>query len=571
MELITFSVTNFRSITKAYKLPLGQKTILIGPNNEGKSNILRALVLSLEVLRSFRILQIRKGKSRFYPHELGNYDWHRDYPISLQRTCPSGESIFSLEFRLNSSEIQEFKKEVKSDLNGTLPIQLSLGLYEPKFRVRKKGFGGKALSKKDDSIAQFISKRVNIAYIPSIRTSEQSNEIINAIVEKELEAVENDPGFREALEAAARIQAPVLEKISKSVTHTLKDFLPTVRTVKILLPKEARYRAMRGSCEIIIDDGTPTSLGRKGDGVQSLAALALMRHTSETGALGRHLILAIEEPESHLHPSAIHQLRTVLSEIAKAHQVIMTTHCPLLVARNDIRSNIIVDRNKATTAKDIARIRDMLGVRAADNLRHAELILYVEGEEDKRVIQSLIIHYSPTIAAATRGQILMIESLQGGTNLGYKVSQAITALCSFHCFLDNDNAANIAVQKAIKENLLTIADINLSVCIGMKESEIEDLYNLEIYSEHVLGEYGVNLNVSSFKKNKKWSDRIKELFRNQGKPFNDDIKSKLKAEIAGIVLRNPAAALNPHKRSSFDALVKGLEVKLAKLSPGFGR
>lgn len=50
MQLVAFSVTNYRSITKASKLPFRQKTVLIGPNNEGKSNILRALVTALEFL-----------------------------------------------------------------------------------------------------------------------------------------------------------------------------------------------------------------------------------------------------------------------------------------------------------------------------------------------------------------------------------------------------------------------------------------------------------------------------------------------------------------------------------------
>jgi putative ATP-dependent endonuclease of the OLD family len=43
MKLISFSVTSYRSITAAYRLPIGQLTILIGSNNEGKLNILRAL------------------------------------------------------------------------------------------------------------------------------------------------------------------------------------------------------------------------------------------------------------------------------------------------------------------------------------------------------------------------------------------------------------------------------------------------------------------------------------------------------------------------------------------------
>ncbi len=128
----------------------------------------------------------------------------------------------------------------------------------------------------------------------------------------------------------AKLQQPVLDKISTTLKETLVEFLPNVRKVSVSIPPEERYRALRRACEIIVDDGTPTELLRKGDGVQSLAALSLMRHASETSGAGRNLILAIEEPESHLHPNAIHQLRAVIADIARKHQVIMTTHCPSL-------------------------------------------------------------------------------------------------------------------------------------------------------------------------------------------------------------------------------------------------
>jgi predicted ATP-dependent endonuclease of OLD family len=50
MKLIAFSVRNHRSIVEAYKLSLGSYTDLVGPNNEGKSNIVKAIALSLAVL-----------------------------------------------------------------------------------------------------------------------------------------------------------------------------------------------------------------------------------------------------------------------------------------------------------------------------------------------------------------------------------------------------------------------------------------------------------------------------------------------------------------------------------------
>ena len=47
MQLVNFSVTNYRSITKAHKINLQNITVLVGRNNEGKSNILMALNVAM--------------------------------------------------------------------------------------------------------------------------------------------------------------------------------------------------------------------------------------------------------------------------------------------------------------------------------------------------------------------------------------------------------------------------------------------------------------------------------------------------------------------------------------------
>ena len=52
MELVNFSVTNFRSITTAHKISISETTILIGKNNEGKSNILKGLDIAMSALQS---------------------------------------------------------------------------------------------------------------------------------------------------------------------------------------------------------------------------------------------------------------------------------------------------------------------------------------------------------------------------------------------------------------------------------------------------------------------------------------------------------------------------------------
>jgi hypothetical protein len=497
---------------------------------------------------------------------LGNYDWERDFPVSLQPKNTAGESVFKMEFELTQKEIDEFYDEVKSSLNGTLPIQLSLGKADPIFKVVKKGPGGKALSMKADSIAQFVSKRINITYIPSVRTYDQAEAIVSEIVDRELEVVEQQSAYKRALVQVAKIQAPVLHKISNSITETLRVFLPNVSNVKVAISEEARYRALRRSCEIIVDDGTPTHLARKGDGVQSLAALSLMRHSSESGALGRQLILAIEEPESHLHPSAIHQLRKVLAEIAGKHQVIMTTHCPLFVDRTSIKSNIIVYGNRAVPAKDVREIRNILGVRASDNLQHAELILVVEGEDDKTALTALLRHRSNAVDSALTQRSLAIESLLGGSNLGYKLSQIGESMCVAHCFLDHDKTGQDAFRKAQLEGLLTIADVTFATRDGLTESEMEDLLNADLYSNMLQTKYGVSTLSPKFKGNRKWSDRLRDAFKNQGKPWSDSIKAKVKQDVAELVEGSPSTALNDHHRGPIDALIGSIEHKLSALA-----
>ncbi len=567
MELVSFSVKNYRSITTAYKLPVKQATILIGPNNEGKSNILRALVTSLEVLQSLGGRKISGGRLRAYYDNRETYFWPHDFPISLQEKDSDGESVFNLEFRLSETEVSEFYNEVKSNLNGTLPIQLSLGRKEPGFRVTKKGPGGPALSKKAEKIAYFIAKRININYIPAIRTAEAAEEIVARMVERELSVVEHDVAFQEAIAEVTKLQQPVLDQISQGIRDTLKEFLPNVKHVRVAIPQEARFRALRRSCEIIVDDGTPTHLARKGDGVQSLAALSLMRHASESRASGKQLILAIEEPESHLHPNAIHQLKSVLNEIARTHQVIMTTHNPLFVDRTSIKSNIIVHAKKAVPAKNVKQIRDILGVRASDNLQHAELILIVEGEEDRRAVKAVLGHESKVLSAAISQGTLGVESLQGGTNLSYKLSQVRESLCLSHSYLDHDACGLTASQRAQQEGLLDIADVHFTICDGLKESEIEDIYDETLYAGMLLNKYGVSTRSSKFKGNAKWSDRMRATFKHQGKPW-DQIEARVKADIAELVESNPGKALNAHKRASLDALTQALVGKLTNISTG---
>ncbi len=568
MKLVSFAIRNFRSISNTSKLPIRDSvTALIGPNNEGKSNLLRALVTAMEVVSKLEAYTLtRHGRIRGYLMMDRAYNWPQDYPIHLQDKNPEGESQFDLEFELTDAEVLAFKQEVGSSLNGTLPIRITIGKNEPKFSVRKQGPGAKTLSAKADKIAAFIGKRLDFQYVPAVRPASAATNVVEEIVARELQTLAQDEEYRAAVQRIEELQEPILHTISENIRDTLQAFLPNVKGVRVAVPQDARYRALSRSCEVIVDDGTPTNLSRKGDGVQSLAALSLMRHASQRTAKGRQLILAIEEPESHLHPKAIHQLRTVLTEIAGQHQVIITTHCPVFVDRADPSAHILVTESEAAPAESVQEIRDILGVKVSDNLTTAEVVLLVEGEHDRTAIRELLVHSSPVLAKGLSQGALAIDSLLGGGNLAYKASQVRDAMCVVHALIDHDQSGKTSVQRAVTEGLLTIADVTYTSCLGMTESEIEDWYNPALYVPVLAADYSLNATSPHFTSTKKkWTIRMKELFMSSGKGWDEKVEGTIKRRVADTVAANAAGAIHPARSDGMASLVGALEAKLGKV------
>jgi predicted ATPase len=564
MHLVSFGVRNYRSITKASKLQLQPSaTILIGPNNEGKSNLVGALAVAMTAIRAYGTMPLGITSHRYLwrSRDSVRYRWRQDFPIGLQQTDPKGTSQFDLEFRLTPQEVGDFWKEVKSSLNGTLPIRLMIGETSFKFSVPKKGPGAASLTKKADVIARFVGKRIDFRHIRAIRTATEARSVVEGLVRRELSVLENHPDYQAAVQQIALLQAPILNSLSLSVRDTLKAFLPSVTSVRIAIPPQERYEALTEYWEMIVDDGVPTRLEQKGDGVQSLAALSLMRSASQASAGTRQLILAIEEPESHLHPKAIHQLRRVVADIATQHQTILTTHCPLFVDRGTPQSNIIVVDSRATQATSTRQIRDVLGVRVADNLMHAELSLVVEGNTDRTILTAWLAAHSQKLADAMADNFLVLDPLVGARKLTHRLLSARDAMCGVYCFLDNDAAGRDAVKQAQKDGLLQSNEYTLAARPGQTNSELEDLLEPSI-TDNCLTSFGVGPLKKPRNAHHKWSDRVEAAFKAAGKLWDDAVMTALKAAVSQQAAASPLVAIAAYNRSAVDALMEALEARL---------
>jgi predicted ATPase len=566
LRLVRLSIQRYRSIIDTERFRLGDFTVLVGPNNEGKSNILQALVTSMSALAGLRqrptgsALRRRVRDERF----MGGYDWERDFPRSLQDSQPDGTSIFNLDFELTTSEIREFGAAVGSTLNGILPVTLTFGpTNQYTFAVRKQRHA-EAFSAKRAEIEPFIADHVQLQYIPAARTSEAALDVVDSMIIQELRVVEKTEEYANALETIRAIQRPAVEKLELGLCQSMQQILPAVRAVQLDIEEDVSRRSR--VARICVDDGAVTDLAFKGDGMQSLAAFSLIRHYSEDIARGRELILAVEEPEAHLHPGAVHEIAAVLRATAESQQIVISTHSPLLVNRVDLGSNLIVQQTKARAARSVRELREALGVRTSDNLEHADVILIVEGPGDQSSVAAILQSRSARLRSAVGEGTLAVSPLFGGAKLPYVLRELRDSMCRTVTFLDDDGEGRQAAERARDEGLLDSRDEFFTSYPGSEEAELEDTFALTVYADALAEALGVNMEPFPLisRDRGKWSQRMRLLMRNQGKRWDGGVEARAKAVVAESVAEAPRDAVDPQCDGVYEALVAVLDEHLSR-------
>ena len=584
MRLEAFTVRNFRSIRRAARIPVrAGMTVLIGPNNEGKTNLLRALGLAQATLQLMagahwqgrRIwapssdpsrVELRPVLMPYRPSAFGRYEWGQDFPLALQDGRPHDGTVVRLTYSLTAQECADFQTEVGHTTSSTLPVEFTFGPRQILFGVPKQRWAPQ-LSKKAGPIAAFITARLRYEYIPAVRTHEHATRVIDEVLAARLGELEHDDEYSEALETVKRLQKPVLESLSRELTESLRDFLPGINEVRVELTQAQRFERMRTPSDVIVDDGAATSLSNKGDGIISLAAIGLMQ-SAVSGTRARQLLLAIEEPEAHLHPQAMHRLREVLRDLSGTQQVILTTHSPLFVERGSAAANVLVRRSSAEPAKNLAAIREALGVRVQDNLFHADVVLLVEGTTDRDAVTALLAVASPPLCAAVEDGRLAVQVLGGCGKLPAAVYAIEHCVVTWHCLLDFDKVARDCFAALVRQRIARQSQGTFTTLGRLREAEIEDWYRVDAYRAQVVSSYGPVLDSLEFQQTRgKWTTRLAAAFTAAGLDWGAE-EDAVKRLVADAVAGSPADALCRKADAPFSALQRALESALSKAVPG---
>ena len=529
MRLTYFTVSNYRSITNAYKLNLQNMTILIGKNNEGKSNLIKALNLAMKIVEFSG-----NFKRRIIPHQL--YVWRDDFPVGLQNKTKlrNKNTEFRMDFKLSGEEITAFHEKVGSSINGDLSVYIEIKQDETfSITVPKRGKNATALSSKIENISRFICDNISLQYIPAVRSESDAYDVISNIIESEFQQTE-DEEYKKAQEYIEKYQKKKLKELSDRIKEPLAVFMPSVKSVSLSLEDRfsSKFFLRNKNFEISIDDGALTSLSQKGDGVKSLTTMAILSKTNI-----KKRIIIIDEPEAHLHPEAIHYLKKVLYDLTDTNQLIISTHNPIFVNRTSVSSNIIVENHKATPAERIETIRKTLGVKIADNLLYSDYMIVVEGPSDKMVIERFM-QEDEQLRSMLNDNTITVKSIGGVRNLRNELYNLEQFLCDYMVILDLDEAGKNKAREAQKDLEIPNDKFRYFNLSNYRECELEELYNPELYKNYLMETWQIDITNGKFKnKSKKWSKRVEELAARSGQILSEeqtnDIKKKLSSMCIG--------------------------------------
>jgi len=469
MLLTELRVQNFRGIKKL-DLKLDSSTVLIGENNCGKSTILAAIRCALEQARHRRSpafddfdyhLTSAANDPHFAPpitidlifREPPEDEWPPELVQSLNDIISFDDNDGRFIWLRASSQWEETTSDFVSkaefldkDQNpltgrGAHPANLNaLQRLRPFFYLSALRDAGKEFSKQSQYWGSFL------------RGSSISRELKTQL-ETELSEIN-----------AKVVQAHEPFESIKSQLSRLQQLIPTSNLTDVSIEAvPGRLFDMLSRTQVNISSATGAKLpiAKHGEGTQSLSVLLLFDAFLKSRLVkaferSSTPIVAIEEPEAHLHPCAIRTLwKTIDSlsgqKIVSSHSGDLLAEVPAEKVRRLYRVNggIEVGQLKATTLNATQLRMFNHHVRTSrGELLFANCWLLCEGESE-----ILLLRKCADLIGADFSQwgVRLVEYRNGG-DIALYLKVASDFGINWHCFSDNDRQGKLDHRK-IRDHL----------------------------------------------------------------------------------------------------------------------
>jgi|GEM_PF-3345294 len=391
------TINDFRSITETpLTIKFDNFTVIVGPNNCGKSNIIRALQLFFN----------KEIEGKGYTPDV---DFPKNPKLShrFQSKITVTLEYDNAEVKINRA-IEELENNSKQErLQGNL---LRLRLSYSKKGIESWQFIGKEGSKniKKDLIYKVrdaLLHSVRFKYIPVGRDSLESiqralgEELIRTIFSGWSGAVQRRRDINNAISSLLDKLTPRLKATGDSLTDSMGDVFNEIKKFNLELPFN-NLETMLPTLTPSLKDEYETSLQAKGAGIQTSSLLFFLKYLADNHPQRYNarttFLWAIEEPESFLHPAKQKGMADVMIQFSDEVQTIISTHCPHFVPRNRKANVYIVekDNQEPFSTKIIGNefeiARQSLGVSLLDSMYLYPINLVVEGPSDEILLRGAL-------------------------------------------------------------------------------------------------------------------------------------------------------------------------------------
>jgi putative ATP-dependent endonuclease of the OLD family len=413
MRINYIRIENFRNF-KLIEVQTGSNLVLVGENKAGKSNLIHALRLVLDpslsdLDRQLDAQDFWDGEEPFKGREIKVVIQLTDFadgphPDFLPISLLSGPCLIQTEphkiaqLTYLYSNTKRLAEPEKSDIND----------YEPKV------YGGNDPTK-SISIRE-IRKNIPIQFIEALRDIAADNRVwrkspLRQLVElSDLDIKQLEP-FADRVKTVSDevLKLGPLNSLSNQIKERLEEMIGGLYAIDPQLGLNATTAAaLQEDLRLYADGEKHRVLDRTSLGLQNALYLALLSLLVERQEIKRSLkeerflpIVALEEPEAHLHP---HLQRLVFNDFLvrarhRKQPVIISTHSPHLVCTAEIEDLILL-RDKADNGcvarsafsfmqgldkrarKDLARFMDI----TKSEMLFSKGIIFVEGDVEALLV-----------------------------------------------------------------------------------------------------------------------------------------------------------------------------------------
>ena len=373
MKITSIKIRNHSRIPDC-TIDVRNNLILVGANGTGKSSIIRCIDLTLG-----------KTTQQLY-YSIDNSDFEDE------------EQPFVVEVKLEelSKDELSFFPDDFDVLDNSLTIRMEANLDKDELTIRRyfpKGAGesnlrreqlesiGWSLISSDFSTTQLKSGKKTIVddYLKEVDVSGDESKLAE-VIKSLSDVIDESDAFNDALDSLANRLDPVLDG---GITANELHFVPGASINGDVL-NDIRLQIEGKS-------GTARLATEQSDGIKALIAFSIF------GLLNSNGMIAIDEPETHLHPSAQRNLMRILRSTGR--QLVISTHSGVVAGEFDPASVVVTRegvppvqpsqgflsgrKNQATLAR--------WWISSKVELLTAKHIIAVEGPSDRMVLEEVAV------------------------------------------------------------------------------------------------------------------------------------------------------------------------------------